>query len=100
MCHPFKPFSLNTNHEIDILEFPLMVMDGTLDHTYMRLDNKRKWEFVKMLIDRVAACHGLFALLWHNMEMDGKNQEMYDNILQYCNDKGAWMTDGRNICRL
>jgi len=100
MCHPFRPFNLNTNHEISILEIPLMVMDGTLDHTYMRLDNKRKWEFVKMLIDRVAACHGVFTLLWHNTDMNGKNQEMYENILQYCNDKGAWMTDGCNICRL
>ena len=46
------------NHEIDILEIPLTVMDGTLDQTYMRLGGKRKWNFIKMLIDRVAACHG------------------------------------------
>ena len=31
MCHPFRPFNLNTNHEIDILEIPLTVMDGSLE---------------------------------------------------------------------
>jgi len=97
MCHPFKPFNLNTNHEIDILEIPLIVMDGTLDQTYMRLDGKSKWEFVKMLIDRVAASHGVLTLLWHNSYMDGGNLELYEKILGYCNDRKAWMTSGERI---
>ena len=100
MCHPFRPIILNTNHEIDILEIPLTVMDGTLDQTYMRLDGKSKWEFVKMLIDRVAACHGVFTLLWHNTHMEGENLELYEKVLAYCNEKKAWMTSGSNIFSL
>jgi peptidoglycan/xylan/chitin deacetylase (PgdA/CDA1 family) len=100
MCHPYRPFNLNTNHEIDILEIPLIVMDGTLDHNYMRLDGKSKWEFTKMLIDRVAACHGVFTLLWHNSYMEGENRELYEKILEYCNENKAWMTNGSNICSL
>jgi peptidoglycan/xylan/chitin deacetylase (PgdA/CDA1 family) len=96
MCHPFKPFNLNTNHEIEILEIPLIVMDSTLDYTYMRLESKR-WEFTKKLIDRVAACHGVFTLLWHNTYMSGEKTELYEKILQYCNEKKAWMTNGETI---
>lgn len=98
MCHPFKPFNRDTDQEIDILEIPLIVMDGTLDQTYMRLDGRSKWEFVTMLIDRVAACHGVFTLLWHNTYMEGDNLELYEKILGYCGERGAWMTSGSNIC--
>lgn len=97
MCHPFRPFNLNSGREIDIMEIPLVVMDGTLDQTYMRFDSKGKWEFVKMLIDRVAACHGVFTLLWHNTYMEGENLGLYERILGYCKEKKACMTNGNEI---
>lgn len=97
MCHPYRPFNLNKNHEIDIFEIPLTVMDGTMNHTYMRLDGKSKWEFIKMLIDRVAVWHGVFTLLWHNSYMEGENLELYEKILVYCNERKAWMTSGKEI---
>jgi peptidoglycan/xylan/chitin deacetylase (PgdA/CDA1 family) len=92
VCHPFKPFNLNSNREISIVEIPLIVMDRSLDNAYMRLDTKGKWGMIKMLIDRVAACHGVFTLLWHNTDMAGENLELYEKILRYCNDKKAWTT--------
>jgi len=92
MCHPFRPFNLNTGREIDIVEISLVVMDGTLDQTYMRFDRKGTWEFVKMLIDRVAACHGVFTILWHNTYMEGENLGLYEKILRYCRKRRAWMT--------
>ena len=97
MCHPFRPFNLNAGREIDIVEIPLVVMDGTLDQTYMRFDSKGTWEFVEMLIDRVAAWHGVFTLLWHNTYMEGENLELYAKILAYCKEKKAWMTNCGNI---
>jgi peptidoglycan/xylan/chitin deacetylase (PgdA/CDA1 family) len=98
MCHPFRPFNLNTGHEIDIFEIPLIVMDDTLGHPYMRFDNKGKWEFVKTLIDRVAGCHGVFTLLWHNYSFLAKEDlELYEKILRYCSQYGAWMTNGEKI---
>lgn len=97
MCHPFRPFNLNKNHEIDILEIPLTIMDVTMDSLYMRLDDKTKWEFIKMLIDRVINCQGVFTLLWHNTYMRGDNIDLYEKILQYCNDRKAWMTSGDRV---
>lgn len=99
MCHPFRPVNLNTNQEIDILEIPLVVMDGSLDSTYMRLDWEKKWEFVKMLIDRVAACHGVFTVLWHNTYMDGGNLELYGKVLAYCRERNAWISSGAEVVK-
>ncbi len=97
MCYPFRPFNLNTNQEIDILEIPLVVMDGTLDQTYMRLDDKGKWDLLKMLIDRVAGCHGVFTLLWHNKYMGGENLDLYEKVLLYCKENKAWVTSGEQL---
>jgi len=88
MCHPFRPYNLQTGHEIDILEIPLAVMDGTLDQ-YMRLDAGRAWEIVRHLIDATERCHGVFTLLWHNTYMVGERLKFYEKILRYCGGKGA-----------
>lgn len=99
MCHPFRPYDLSAGKEIDIIEISLIVMDGTLDYTYMRLENSTKWNFVKMLIDCVAACHGVFTLLWHNTYVEGENLKLYEKILGYCKEQGAWMTNGDTLVR-
>jgi peptidoglycan/xylan/chitin deacetylase (PgdA/CDA1 family) len=100
MCHPYRPFNLNTQKEIAILEIPLILMETSLDKTYMRFERGNKWEFVKMLIDRIEACHGVFTLLWHNTYMTGEDLELYEKILAYCSEKKAWMTSCENICSL
>ena len=96
MCHPFKPFNLNTNEEIDILEIPLTIMDCTL-FDYMKLDFDKAWDVTKMLIDIVEKHKGIITILWHNTYMVGENLKFYENILKYCYEKGAWMTSGEEI---
>ena len=96
MCHPFRPYNLKTGRPIDILEIPLVVMDGTLDR-YMRLDATRAWEVTRRLIDATERCGGVFTLLWHNSYMEGERLEMYEKILGYCRERGAWMTSGEEI---
>lgn len=96
MCHPFRPFNLNTSRFIDIMELPLAFMDRTC-LTYMQLDARATYDRVVRLIDTVAACHGVLTLLWHNTTMDGALVGVYEKILQYCSDSGAWMTGGDEI---
>jgi len=96
MCHPFRPYNLKTDRPIDILEIPLVVMDGTLDH-YMRLDATKAWEVTRQLIDVTERCGGVFTLLWHNSYMEGERLKMYEKILGYCRERGAWMTSGEEI---
>jgi len=96
MCHPFRPFNLNTGREIDIVEIPLVVMDGTLDR-YMRLDASKAWELIRRLIDYIEQCHGVFTLLWHNTYMEDERLRFYKKVLAYCREKDAWLTSGEEI---
>ena len=64
MCHPFKPFNLNTNQEINILEIPLIVMDGTLFS--LSKSFKEAFETIKRLIDIIEQYNGVITLLWHS----------------------------------
>ncbi len=99
MCHPFKPFSLKTNSEIDILEIPLAIMDMTLYDTYMRLNAKTAWMLIKNLIDTTEKYNGVLTVLWHNTYMMDDKLAMYKKILEYCLEKNAWMTSGEEICK-
>ena len=100
MCHPFKPFDLNTNSFIDILEIPLTIMDGTLlDDDNMRLDMKNAWTITKRLIDSVEKNKGVITILWHNKNMCNETLMFYEEILRYCNERNAWMTSGEEIWR-
>ncbi len=98
MCHPFKPFNLNTNKEIDILEIPLTIMDCTL-FDYMKLDMEGAWEITKLLIDTVEKYNGVITILWHNTHLVGENLRFYEKILKYCYEKGGWMTSGEEILK-
>ncbi|NPE28441.1 hypothetical protein HNV12_10805 [Methanococcoides sp. SA1] len=98
MCHPFRPFNLSTNKEIDILEIPLNIMDVTMI-SHMNIDQKRAWELTKQLIDTVEQYNGVFTILFHNDTYKlEENFKFYEKMLKYCSEKGAWMTSGEEIC--
>ena len=97
MCHPFKPFNLNSGKIIDIIEIPLVIMDDSLLDRYMRLDPDQAWEITRELIDRAANCHGVITLLWHNYSFVGEQRKFYEKILHYCAGKDAWMTSGEQL---
>ena len=99
MCHPFMPYNLKSEKLVDIIEIPLIVMDCTLFQTYMRLDAKDAIDFMHRLIDTTASCRGVFTLLWHNTYLveHSPEKKMYRDILDYCFDKGAWMTSAEEI---
>jgi len=91
MCHPFRPFSINTNQEMEILEIPLAIMDQTL-LSYMQLNMEQAWAQTERLIDAVERHNGVITILWHNTYMTGASLRFYRKILEYGREKGAWMT--------
>jgi peptidoglycan/xylan/chitin deacetylase (PgdA/CDA1 family) len=101
MCHPFKPFNLNTGAYIDILQIPLAVMDGTLFGSVKSYDEA--WGMAKRLIDTVVDCRGVLTLNWHSNSFCCPFRQfwsrLYEKILQYCSNKNAWMTSGIEICK-
>jgi peptidoglycan/xylan/chitin deacetylase (PgdA/CDA1 family) len=96
MCHPYKPFNLNSNNDVDIIEIPLIVMDNTL-FDYMNLDLNGAWKIIKILIDTVEKLNGVITILWHNTYMNGEKLRLYEKILKYCYEKNAWLTSGEEI---
>lgn len=99
MCHPFRPYNLNTDKFIDIIEIPLAIMDCTILHSYMRLNYDTAMKLAKSMIDKVVELNGVFALLWHNTYLLSDTPEFtfYEEILKYCHEKDAWMIDGKGI---
>lgn len=91
MCHPFKPFNLNTNEEIDIWEIPINFMDCTLLRDYMRLDIEKSWFLIKRTIDTVKKYNGVITIIWHNNYMYGKYLNLYNKILSYSFENNAWL---------
>ncbi len=99
VCHPFKPFNLNTEEQIDILEIPLIIMDRTLLRDYMRLDIKKACELIKRLVDKVEQYNGVVTVLWHNNTLVGEeNLRHYEKFLKYVSSKKAWIASGEEIC--
>lgn len=99
MCHPFRPFNLNSNKEIPILEIALNIMDGALFKVY---SFQEAWEVVKKLVETVENYSGVLTILWHNyFNCPFRNNwvELYKKILEYCRERDAWMTSGEEIWR-
>ena len=99
MCHPFKPFNLNLNKEINILEIPLIVMDVALLSSCSSIEHA--WDTTKSLIDIVEKNNGILTILWHNNTFNYPPRDawrnLYERILAYVHQKDAWITSGEEI---
>jgi peptidoglycan/xylan/chitin deacetylase (PgdA/CDA1 family) len=100
MCHPFRPFNLNSSKEIGIVEIPLTVMDVTV-FEYMKQNYITALNSLKKLVDTVEKYNGILTLLWHNNDFSCPFRdnwaELYKEILKYCYLKNAWMTSAEEI---
>jgi hypothetical protein len=83
-CYPFRIFDFATDTMLDVWEFPLTVMDGTL-LGYRNLSNEEALQKCKDLIQEIKKFGGLFTLLWHNSFFDEDVypgvQKLYEDIL-------------------
>lgn len=70
-CHPFRPFDVEHNAELDVWEHPLIVMDRTLAD-YRRLTPDQAETRICELARRCKQVEGTFTLLWHNSSLTGE----------------------------
>jgi peptidoglycan/xylan/chitin deacetylase (PgdA/CDA1 family) len=101
MCHPFRPYNLKEDREIAILEIPLVIMDVALFAASKSFEEA--WEYTKKLIDTTERLNGVITLLWHNFVFgcSFRNDwvKLYEKVLEYCSERGAWITSGEEIYR-
>jgi len=64
-CHPYLLYDLTHDKPTDIIEHPLILMDGTL-FDYMRLSQLDCQKTIQELYQRCMAVEGDFVILWHN----------------------------------
>jgi len=97
MCHPFKPYDLEEEKEVNILEIPLTIMDGSL----FKMSFEEAWEKIKRLVDETEKNAGVITILWHNTTFDeifwSKWSKLYIKILQLLKERRAWMTAAEDI---
>jgi hypothetical protein len=64
-CHPYPLYDVRNDRVTEIIEHPLIVMDGTL-FDYMKLSVEEAKELVMKLKQRCFDVEGDFVILWHN----------------------------------
>jgi hypothetical protein len=64
-CHPYHPFDIEQDRQMDLLEVPLIVMDATLKQ-YRHLTPEAGQECILTLAQRCQQVGGVLTLLWHN----------------------------------
>jgi hypothetical protein len=81
-CVPYRPWSLELNREIDLLEIPLLAMDVTLTY-YMRLAPEESVALLLQCAERCKCVGGVFTLLWHNHSLlDPNYGRTYERVLE------------------
>jgi hypothetical protein len=78
---PFKPFNFDQGTSYDLLEVPLIVMDGSLQNPrYMGLDPQTALKKNKELIMKIKKHGGVFTFLWHNTSFFSPTWSKWDSV--------------------
>lgn len=89
-CVPYRPWSLELNREINLLEIPLLAMDVTLVY-YMCLTSEQSVALLLQCAERCKIVGGVFTLLWHNRSLlDPNYGHTYQTVLSALNCSPAF----------
>ncbi|NLU24536.1 MAG: hypothetical protein GXW99_07485 [Clostridiales bacterium] len=78
-CHPYPLFDLTNDRVMQVMEHPLLVMDGTV-REYRDLTVEEASISMRVLAQRVRAVEGDFVLLWHNGNIFREWATWYENV--------------------
>ena len=80
-AYPYRPWSLQENREINLVEVPLILMDCT-PVKYMKMYRAEALARIKTIVKRTALTGGVFTLLWHNTPLLDRDYDgWYEPIL-------------------
>jgi len=78
-CHPYPLYDVRNDRVTDIIEHPLIVMDGTL-FDYMKLSVTKASTLTQKLKQRCFDVEGDFVILWHNHATTREFEEYYRKV--------------------
>ena len=81
IAHPFRPWDLEHDRPLDLVEIPLAAMDVTLaEPRYLGLSVKEAERRLLALLDRAAEHGGGFSILWHTDRFDPATSGGWDRL--------------------
>ncbi len=94
IAHPFRPWDLEHDRPLDIVEIPLAAMDVTLaEPRYLGLSVKEAERRLLALLDWAAEHGGGFSILWHTDRFDpatsGGWDRLYARLIDAIHDRGG-----------
>ena len=78
-CHPYPLYDVRNDKVTDIIEHPLIVMDGTL-FDYMKLSVEDASALTQRLKHRCLDVEGDFVILWHNHATTREMKQYYEGV--------------------
>lgn len=78
-CHPYPLYDVRNDRVTNIIEHPLIVMDGTLTD-YMKLSVEEAKKLVMKLRQRCFDVEGDFIILWHNHATTREMKPYYEGV--------------------
>ncbi len=92
LARPFHPFNFNTRSRYNILEIPLIIMDGTFSH-YLKESPETAWDHVLPILEQVKKHRGIASVLWHNTLFTKYKypgfKELFEQILTWVNENNG-----------
>lgn len=79
VCYPFRTFNVKTRESLNLIEKPLIVMEGSFI-TYGKFTPKKMQAEIQLLVDQVKRFNGDFVFLWHNSAFNTKLWKPYQDI--------------------
>jgi peptidoglycan/xylan/chitin deacetylase (PgdA/CDA1 family) len=80
IAHPFRPWDLEADRPLDLIEIPLAAMDVTFDRRYLALSARKAEPHFIALLEQAAARGGGFAVLWHTDRFDRWTAAGWDRL--------------------
>jgi peptidoglycan/xylan/chitin deacetylase (PgdA/CDA1 family) len=94
IAHPFRPWDLERDRALDLIEIPLAAMDVTLaEDRYLGLSVREAERRLLSLLDWAAAHGGGFSILWHTDRFDpataGGWDRLYERLIDGIRERGG-----------
>ena len=80
VCYPFPVFDIFARKRLNLIERPLILMEGTLG-LYMDISLDEAKSRVGELMNQVKKYEGEFVFLWHNSSLNLRQYSKYNSIL-------------------
>ena len=94
LSHPYRPYDLDADRPLGMLELPLVVMDATLaEDRYLGLSADDGLERAVATLERAAQAGGTVSVLWHNDRFEPAYargwDRVYDRLLEWVRERGG-----------